>query len=976
MAYTGDTACLCQAIVDGDLEHVEDWCSQQDVDLNRRDYTGRTPLHLAVMASTPEIVQCLINHGARLVSRLVDGRTALHIAAARGNVQMVRALMNQSLANGEDEEEKIQARRTARKTGDVLGDNDDVDSCEGGDDLDCSAITLGSVANSDSMTMGSFVKVDEKDKRDAEVGFRDHLPIPLSELANTGGQDGIVEDSGEDPDVYDIDVIAWDYGLSPLHLAILNGHVDVVDLLVSEYGADVLLPVKLIQPGTNNARGAIFTLVLATSLPCEQARKMVRLLLKLGATPAQGDMNHVTALHHIVADNNNEVLDILLEEDRPASLSVLSNRGFRPSSWYFGGDDGASPLTTAVGKGYQEMVSKLLSFGAKPTISFDDFIKGYIENYEQARNSTPEHNMKKYLSNVTQPIIAAAAKELGLSIEELLAHGADANTLDKHAYSILRDPRSALHLTGESILDIVQKKLKVLREYKGEEKNNFQREPETLRDEKFYTCGLVDSSYQYWTALCDYQSAKKKNLAAYALYNESMKKKAIEGEKEKKEAIKKLIQEFESAEKALLAAGAKTFSELHSGLPKPQGNKVHHQHKENDPLPYETKMTFQIPDLNDTKKTGYLLLFEAAWKNDIDTIKSLTLAPWECPDSPGHTPPLKVAVKDGNGFSPFSIAVLRGHWDLARKIVDICIAQYYKDDGITKRQRWNLLPSQSDDGESEDGESLPIFSELISDKSTVDNLGEVSNLVKSDVMPLQMIEWTCLAKRFKNSNQRNDHQLTLLEYAVKINDIDLLEFMIQLGSEQQSLLAKEEDDQKSYNLSRAVFQEAIKLGRTEMLGHMIKTTGAGIPLNELIIKSGIEPKTKPKYYQGLTVGGRKRADWARAPNSQIQVVEERITPALQAAMAGNVESVDWFMSDEPMRQYKEFAVANQQDKRIRTLDESGIGFESTIGKWLNAKSKTDPLFMNRSKILQASLYFTARFSTAHQMNKACPNTLL
>jgi len=57
-------------------------------------------------------------------------------------------------------------------------------------------------------------------------------------------QDGVPEDSLEDPDVYEIDVIAWDYGLSPLHLAILNGHLDIIQLLVSEYGADVLLPVK------------------------------------------------------------------------------------------------------------------------------------------------------------------------------------------------------------------------------------------------------------------------------------------------------------------------------------------------------------------------------------------------------------------------------------------------------------------------------------------------------------------------------------------------------------------------------------------------------------------------------------------------------------------------------------------------------------------------------------------------------------
>ena len=44
--------------------------------------------------------------------------------------------------------------------------------------------------------------------------------------------------------MYEIDVIAWDYDLSPLHLAIINGHLDIIDMLVSEYGADVLLPVK------------------------------------------------------------------------------------------------------------------------------------------------------------------------------------------------------------------------------------------------------------------------------------------------------------------------------------------------------------------------------------------------------------------------------------------------------------------------------------------------------------------------------------------------------------------------------------------------------------------------------------------------------------------------------------------------------------------------------------------------------------
>jgi hypothetical protein len=171
MAYVGDTARLCQAIVDGDLEHVEDWCSQEGVDVNRRDYTGRTPLHLAVMASTPEIVQCLISRGARLIARLVDGRTALHIAAARGSKEMVRALMDRSLANEEEEEQKEEARRIARKAGLTSEDAKLIET--DGDDSDSEASEiLESEVGSDSMTMGSFVKVDEKEKQDAEVRSR------------------------------------------------------------------------------------------------------------------------------------------------------------------------------------------------------------------------------------------------------------------------------------------------------------------------------------------------------------------------------------------------------------------------------------------------------------------------------------------------------------------------------------------------------------------------------------------------------------------------------------------------------------------------------------------------------------------------------------------------------------------------------------------------------------------------------------
>lgn len=157
MSYVGDTARLCQAIVDGDLEQVQDWCSQESVDINRRDFTGRTPLHLATMASTPDIVKWLVDHGARMIARLLDGRTALHIAAARGNIEMISILMNKSLAN--EGEDKVKNSRKVAHSPDAEDESDSA-----------SQIILDSEQKeSDAMTLGSFVKISgskEEDKDD------------------------------------------------------------------------------------------------------------------------------------------------------------------------------------------------------------------------------------------------------------------------------------------------------------------------------------------------------------------------------------------------------------------------------------------------------------------------------------------------------------------------------------------------------------------------------------------------------------------------------------------------------------------------------------------------------------------------------------------------------------------------------------------------------------------------------------------
>ena len=226
MAYIGNTARLCQSIVDGDLQEVKDWLAQEEADPNKRDYTGRSPLHLAVMSSTPEVVQCLVDSGARITARLADGRTALHLAAERGHPEMVRILMEQSTANEEEYEEQ-QSRVRAAKFGDVDGrkakrknaaedkegaeDDEDDDKEDSEEDSDVEVVD-GDETEADvvSIATGSFVKVKKEEKE---------------------GQSSVPEESLDEPDYYKIDVLSWDIPASPLHLAIASGHEEVVNTL-------------------------------------------------------------------------------------------------------------------------------------------------------------------------------------------------------------------------------------------------------------------------------------------------------------------------------------------------------------------------------------------------------------------------------------------------------------------------------------------------------------------------------------------------------------------------------------------------------------------------------------------------------------------------------------------------------------------------------------------------------------------------
>jgi ankyrin repeat protein len=94
-----DTEALCQTISLADIQAVEECLQQGNIDPNHRDCTGRTPLHLACIASSPAIVRSLIKAGAHITPLTKDGHTALHLASKRGNVEIIRILLSKSAEN-------------------------------------------------------------------------------------------------------------------------------------------------------------------------------------------------------------------------------------------------------------------------------------------------------------------------------------------------------------------------------------------------------------------------------------------------------------------------------------------------------------------------------------------------------------------------------------------------------------------------------------------------------------------------------------------------------------------------------------------------------------------------------------------------------------------------------------------------------------------------------------------------------------
>lgn len=320
--------------------------------------------------------------------------------------------------------------------------------------------------------------------------------------------------------------------------------------------------------------------------------------------------------------------------------------------------------------------------------------------------------------------------------------------------------------------------------------------------------------------------------------------------------------------------------------------------------------------------------FEAAWRGDLNTIKALTLVTSENENQPS---PLQIAVWDKDNFSPFSIAVLRGHLNVAKAILEIVQAQFKREDSDA-RERFEM-----DIDALHDGEEDCIYREIVDDRFTIENIGEVATQVECSISPLQIFSRYCPAHKFLDKESKTENYIDLVQYAVGQNNVDLLVFLLQLGRE---LTERDKTVEPGvHNFGASAFPIAIRKGYLGCLEAIIKYTGTGLPVDNLLQKCGVDVKEKPKYYQGLTIRGKKRADWAAAGRGLPVSPEEQETPLLTAAHSGSMASVEWFLSPDSARAYVEFIKTNEQVDKLKLLSQSVEDLERLVLNWLQGKSE-------------------------------------
>jgi len=205
--------------------------------------------------------------------------------------------------------------------------------------------------------------------------------------------------------------------------------------------------------------------------------------------------------------------------------------------------------------------------------------------------------------------------------------------------------------------------------------------------------------------------------------------------------------------------------------------------------------------------------------------------------------------------------------EVASAILEIAKAQYAPEEKEKSHYRMEADDDEDENSEAEyseedDDDEPRIVARAVGKTFTIDNIGQVSMQVKSRTRPLEMLFWDSPTFKIENGKVVDlaMTRMNLFRQVISADDPAGLKALLDLGVLYASQRLEGDEEEATGFLTFPVddFQWAVEQGKTQMLAEIIKRTGAGIPLDHLVKKSGVELKQKPRFYQGLTVYGKKR----------------------------------------------------------------------------------------------------------------------
>lgn len=337
-----------------------------DVDasnINDVDNRGNTPLHWASMKDRADTVSLLIENGADIEAKDVDNWTALHYAAAFASLQTVEALVDNgadknSLTKdgnipvnyakdetiktylsggkiGREDTEEVVEEETKETAADETAENTETSETITEDELNNELDTT----QNGSIVDPTVVDLDPK-QLELLIAVKNNDIIAVNALLKENVNPNFVDEEG----------------YSPLHRAVLNNNLDVVNVLLSYKDIDTEIKLPYEASVDDWYLGGATPLLVASYTGNAD---IVNALIEAGSDiRAKDDIDGAATIHIASANGNNEVINILLNKDNTLINEADSMKD--------------TPLHWASIKNQTDTISLLLANGADTKLTNSD----------------------------------------------------------------------------------------------------------------------------------------------------------------------------------------------------------------------------------------------------------------------------------------------------------------------------------------------------------------------------------------------------------------------------------------------------------------------------------------------------------------------------------------------------------------------------------------------------------------------------